>query len=58
MKLHVVLTVKFRWLFITFANYSQTWDIPIPGQVPVPPGTSLIHFDKQGVKLDVTVITG
>lgn len=55
MKLHVVLSVKFRAFFITFANYSQTWDIPLP-PIPVPPGMVLIHFDQQGVKLDVTVV--
>ena len=59
MLLHIVLQVKFRAFFITFAQFSQTWDIPIPVPAGVPgliPGASLVHFDKQGVKLDVVIV--
>lgn len=52
MNLHIVLQVKFRAFFITFANYRKEWDLPIPVGFP---GQTLIHFDRQGVKLDATV---
>ena len=54
MLLKVSLDVKFRAFFITFARFTRQWTLPLPIPVPnVIPTSTLLHFDQQGVKLDV-----
>lgn len=54
MVLHVILKVKFRAFFITFAEFTEQWRIPIP--VPTSPeAKELIIFNKRGVDLRVAI---
>lgn len=52
MVLHVMLKVKFRAFFITFAEFNEQWQIPLPIPVKTEP-QQLIVFNKRGVDLRV-----
>jgi hypothetical protein len=55
MKLHIVLSVKFRAFGVTFGNISEQWDKALPF-TSIVPAQNLLTYSERGVTLTISLL--